>query len=896
MLYFVVKRKEDPMFSKKTTVKLMLPAFAFGAFFAACSNDDPISDSKIETVAEVESLPDCNSKNEGEMVLVKKDLSLRVCVNKKWAEVTQNSDGSYDYKCETKALKDSSGLKIICGGDSIGVLLNLVGKDGAKGEPGEKGDQGVKGDSGVAGPQGDPGEAGKSCTAEVLADFTGMKMICGGDSVGVIRNGNDGDNGANGAGCSLKQLDETQLQIKCGNDSTTFFVHSEEPSSSASVSSSSSVTLLKKATVTGKAALGPFENGSVVTLKEMRIQGDSLSYTGHEFTGEVSGLKGNFVIPDVSLDYPYAEVSVTGKWRNEVTGKTSTESLTLNALADFSEGQTEVNVNLLTHLEYARAKKIIKDKKYTVKAAKKIALNSMVSAFGFSTDVGVAEDLEMFVSGTSDNNKANATLLAMTLLFVRDNESDAKIKASIENFIKDVAEDGLWDDTDKEKNKMALWASNADVEQISLNMAIGGVYDVPSYKTMLSAFIGTHYGLGTCSQDYDGVVKTPSINDNGIHFICRSGALLDDVFWSQAKVTEWEPYGWAEPRADEPRGREAESGNIYVYDDQKSKWRLAETDFEFDTYDFLIPENNSKKAAKGHKTGKCYVYEKAEEDAPYAWNVESDDVGDDIEKIWTYDHYSAVGIGICSGKVYAPNENEFGTYREATEIEMYLGHVCALSGSSLQSDNMLVRHESSSPDATDSIFVCRDHEWSWVANTKYTLGPSFTDKRDNNVYKTVTIGNQTWMAEDLRYCSFVGYEGWDCPVVHVAAKYTKSQLSFACPDGWRVPTKADFETLALSALGKAYTATAYTEINEDDNFLGLILGDPYKRKVAGLSNISNIAFNKFGFSAGMSDYWTSTANGGKNYLYSFESIHAKFITEDYTYYPMLRCIQDTPKQ
>jgi len=159
------------MFFKKTTVKLMLPAFALGAFFAACSNDDPISDSKIETVAEVESLPDCNSNNEGEMVLVKKDLSLRVCVNKKWAEVTQNSDGSYDYKCETKALKASSGLKIICGGDSIGVLLNLVGKDG------DKGDQGVKGDSGVAGPQGNPGEAGKSCTAEVLADFSGMKMI-----------------------------------------------------------------------------------------------------------------------------------------------------------------------------------------------------------------------------------------------------------------------------------------------------------------------------------------------------------------------------------------------------------------------------------------------------------------------------------------------------------------------------------------------------------------------------------------------------------------------------------------------------------------------------------------------------------------------------------------------
>ena len=892
------------MFFKKTTVKLMLPAFALGAFLAACSNDDPISDSKIETVAEAESLPDCDASNEGEMVFVKKDLSLRVCVNKKWAEVTQNSDGSYDYKCETKALKDSSGIKIICGGDSIGVLKNLVGKEGGKG------DQGVKGDSGVAGPQGDPGEAGKSCTAEVLADFSGMKMICGGDSVGVIRNGNDGDNGANGAGCSLKQLDETQLQIKCGNDSTTFFVHSEAPSSSASESSSSSVALLKKATVTGTAVLGPFENGSVVTLKEMRIQGDSLSYTGREFTGEVSGLKGNYVIPDVTLDYPYAEVSVTGKWRNEVAGKTSSENMTLYALADFSEGQTNVNVNILTHSEYARAKKIIKDKKYTVKAAKKIALNGMVSAFSFSTDVGVAEDLEMFVPSTSDDNKANATLLAMTLLFVRDNDTDAKIKASIDNFIKDVAEDGLWDDTDKEKDKMALWASNADIEQISLNMAIGGVYDVPNFKTMLSAFVGTHYGLGTCNQDYDGVVKTPSINDNGLHFICKSGALLDDILWNQAKDIEWETYGWGVPGTNDPLGRKVESGNVYVYDATLlyPAWRLAENDFEFDTYDFGNPYlSHERVIRKGHKTGSCYVYKEVRDEhgdvvldedgnSVLAWTQTPDEDADTY--ILHLNTSTEIKEGDCTGKSYVSNyENEYSyTWRPATALEIYLDKAC---------NNNDLKYAASVAYSTtqDSVFKCAEDGWKYLRIDTHNFG-TYEDKRDGNVYRTIKIGNQTWFAENIKLNNCVndnkpfGCSDYDKKQIQkYGMEYTWAEADAICPTGWHLPTKSEFETLFSTVKGDAEEFDIL-KIMSPNTTGGVILGDEL-----------SIATNESGFSyvyvaQGPSQLWIKdedaddktkayVLNFGPDrpngtYMYSFQE------TEKTATWPRVRCIQDAP--
>lgn len=97
---------------------------------------------------------------------------------------------------------------------------------------------------------------------------------------------------------------------------------------------------------------------------------------------------------------------------------------------------------------------------------------------------------------------------------------------------------------------------------------------------------------------------------------------------------------------------------------------------------------------------------------------------------------------------------------------------------------------------------------------------TLTDEEDENIYKTVKIGNQTWMAEDFRYeitkedeeNNLRGYsikQAW--PFADESSKewnnkqpqckqkcrwyYSYETAEVLAPEGWRLPTEEDFLTL-----------------------------------------------------------------------------------------------------
>jgi uncharacterized protein (TIGR02145 family) len=80
---------------------------------------------------------------------------------------------------------------------------------------------------------------------------------------------------------------------------------------------------------------------------------------------------------------------------------------------------------------------------------------------------------------------------------------------------------------------------------------------------------------------------------------------------------------------------------------------------------------------------------------------------------------------------------------------------------------------------------------------------TFVDNRDGKTYKKVTIGTQTWMAENLNYNSaksqcykaFKKYNDKEEDCAKYGRLYNFSTAMGACPAGWHLPTSSEWRTL-----------------------------------------------------------------------------------------------------
>lgn len=570
--------------------------------------------------------------------------------------------------------------------------------------------------------------------------------------------------------------------------------------------------IVKNASILGAAQKGPFKFDSPLTLREVLLHDDALTYTGREYIDEISSNKGDFVIPKVNLVYPYAVLEVRGLWRNEVTGEWSKDSMTLRALTDLTS-RTEVNINLLTHLEYDRAVQLV-NKGYSVFAAKKQAEYEIMTAFGFATTVEYSEDLKTFVPSISTNHDVNATLMAISLLFIGD-RSEAEIQNAINSFKSDLAEDGEWDNGQM-KADMADWAEAFDGGSVRANVKSWNILDIPDYENYLTIYWNNAYELGGCSATRSGVIaqnKNSKSKNYNVHYICKVTS------WQKATDFEKDTYEWADGEEGEVKkgnvtetyyvfengswtvaknetalglcteARNGEIGKIdttYFICDSKN-WRKA-TVLEYDTYQFGAGNDGEVRTGKVNED-KYYVYENG------AWRASASEIENNLGACVT-SRLNEVGK---SGNTYYTCKTSGWTKSTALEYDTYgweAGTEGEVKAGSVNAKNYYVYEEGSWRASASEIennlgacvtsregvvgksgstyYICKAKSWvaataleydtyGWAAGTEGEIKAGSVNANNYYIYKD-SKWQETSIGTDLGICNsdkdgFVGVSG-----------------------------------------------------------------------------------------------------------------------------------------
>ena len=694
----------------------------------------------------------------------------------------------------------------------------------------------------------------------------------------------------------------TRLVPVCALASMAFLVAcsgSDDKSVAGGASGDAGVVAVKDLDVAGLAQKGPFVKGSAVTVQGIDCK--TMKFSDEVFEGKVKSDKGDFAFDDVTLSSTCAVFEATGKYRSEITGKESAGEITLHALTDLKD-RKNVNINLLTELEYERVMYLVTEKGKTFADAKEQAEKEVLAAFGIAGDFDNSEDLTIYESGDG-----NAALLAVSVLMHAETDV-AGLGKRVEKFADSFAETGKWKDSDTKK-AILEWAveatANGKLDSIRKNVEAWNDGDkVAAFEKFIEAYA-----------DGDSIILSSS------SFRSSSSTPVGDLLSSSAKAG-------SEYDATANTLKDLRDGQVYkTVKIGNQVWMAENLNFETDS---SFCYNDSVEYCA--KYGRLYTWTAAMNACPDGWRLPSEtdfvnlvkavggekEAGTKLKSTsgWNDDDGESGNgtdaFGFSALPAGAGNAGHYGDMNHTTDFwgstecgtenspepgdgcayEMYLdyrdadvympsyaakdlvlsvrcvkgnaagasssstepalssaGEIEDLSGSSSSSDNTTsscaeVESSSSATSSSASDLVSSGEESSssvgefdWSIPKEAYLNPDIsygeiTDARDGQVYKTVKIGNQTWMAENLNYAdsvktpSLLGHswchdndpkkckvagrlydwaaaidteklyddgDGIDCGIGAYCVVPDNTQG--ICPDGWHLPKSAEWKTL-----------------------------------------------------------------------------------------------------
>jgi uncharacterized protein (TIGR02145 family) len=173
---------------------------------------------------------------------------------------------------------------------------------------------------------------------------------------------------------------------------------------------------------------------------------------------------------------------------------------------------------------------------------------------------------------------------------------------------------------------------------------------------------------------------------------------------------------------------------------------------------------------------------------------------------------------------------------------------------------------------------------------------TFTDPRDGKVYKTVKIGNQIWMAENLAYAPSSGnywaYDNDNSNVETYGYLYDWETACDVCPDGWHLPTDAEWTELTdylgenaggkLKETGTTHWNTPNTGATNETGFTAL---------PGGYRNYDG-SFDIVGYTG---YWWSATEYNATNAWYRGMYYHNSYVNRNNLYKKVgfsVRCVRD----
>lgn len=366
------------------------------------------------------------------------------------------------------------------------------------------------------------------------------------------------------------------------------------------------------------------------------------------------------------------------------------------------------------------------------------------------------------------SSDADAALLAISVI-MHAGRSEGEFSQALADLATDLQKDGKWSDSSSIANA-ADNSFEADTIQIRKNIERWKISNaIPDFAPIMEYFWNNVFDLGRCIALREGEIRAngnPHSKYYGKHFVC------ENEHWLLTEKTTI-----SSSSIESSSNSAAESSSSVAENDT-----TTETVSSSSTGNIQNSENSSssvKRSSSSRQSTSVIVY--PDQDDSHAVDPELLD-----------------SLGTCD----AENENMIKV-------------------------------------VFDISFICKDELWynillndmeqdSWF-NPDIEYG-TLTDERDGRTYRTVTIGTQKWMAENLHYdgenaseelaanmaeeilclsgdedyCEKAGYVYSWTAAMNISYVYTKRIYSTVpiddvhqgiCPDGWHIPTEDEWRTL-----------------------------------------------------------------------------------------------------